>query len=137
LGTAVPDATFLEVESSGQMRDEDTSNQDLYPDLVRLHILHHACESNIFGSEMIEELGRHGYRVSPGTIYPLLHSLEERGLLVSKDKQEGKRYRRFYRATPNGRKALQSAKKMVLELVTELFESPSRISPRKAVKPRR
>jgi hypothetical protein len=30
---------------------------------------------------MIEELGRHGYRISPGTLYPLLHNLEKKGYL--------------------------------------------------------
>jgi PadR family transcriptional regulator, regulatory protein PadR len=119
------------------MRYEDTNHQDLYSDLVRLHILHHACEGDIFGVGMIEELGRHGYKLSPGTLYPLLHSLEERGLLVSKDKQEGRRYRRFYRATPDGRKALVAAKKMVRELVDELFEPPRRMGRRKLAKSRR
>jgi PadR family transcriptional regulator PadR len=29
---------------------------------------------------MIEELGRHGYKVSAGTLYPILHGLEEIGI---------------------------------------------------------
>jgi PadR family transcriptional regulator, regulatory protein PadR len=74
----------------------ETPHQDLYSGLIRLHILHHACEEEIFGLEMIEELGRHGYKLSPGTMYPILHSLERRGLLISKEKQEGRRYRKFY-----------------------------------------
>ena len=49
-------------------------DRDLY--LIRLHILHHAVEGPIFGLGMAEELARHGYRISPGTIYPLLHGLE-------------------------------------------------------------
>ena len=55
--------------------------QDLYSGLIRLHILHHACEESVFGLEMIEELGRHGYKLSAGTIYPMLHRLETNGLL--------------------------------------------------------
>lgn len=54
----------------------EDGNQDLYSGLIRLHILHHACEEPIFGLGMIEELGRHGYRLSAGTIYPMLHRLE-------------------------------------------------------------
>ncbi|HEU5450533.1 MAG TPA: helix-turn-helix transcriptional regulator, partial [Terriglobales bacterium] len=51
-------------------------HQDLYSGLIRLHILHHACHEPIFGLGMIEELARHGYKLSAGTMYPLLHGLE-------------------------------------------------------------
>jgi DNA-binding PadR family transcriptional regulator len=105
--------------------------------LIRVHILHHASEGDIFGLAMIEELGRHGYKLSPGTLYPLLHSLEERGLLVSKEKRAGRRYRRFYRATPAGRKALAAAKEKVRELTRELFEQKYHARRRKTAKPRR
>jgi PadR family transcriptional regulator, regulatory protein PadR len=114
---------------SEPMQNENTPHQDLYSGLIRLHILHHACEGDIFGLGMIEELGRHGYKLSPGTMYPILHSLEERGLLVSEKKQEGRRYRRFYKATSAGRKALVAAKEKVRELFGELFEhQPHRTS---------
>jgi len=33
---------------------------------------------------MIQELSRHGYRLGPGTLYPLLHGMEAQGLLRSK-----------------------------------------------------
>lgn len=92
------------------MRKQNATHQDFYAGLIRLHILHHACEGDVFGFWMIEELGRHGYKLSPGTMYPLLHSLEERALLISKEKREGSRYRKLYRATPAGRKALVAAK---------------------------
>jgi len=104
------------------MQSENKTYQDLYSGLIRIHILHHACEGEVFGFWMIEELGRHGYKLSPGTIYPLLHSLEMRGLLVSKEKREGSRYRRLYRATAAGRKALVAAREKVRELFGELTE---------------
>jgi len=104
------------------IENKDTNHQDLYSGLIRLHILHHACEGDIFGLGMIEELRRHGYKLSPGTMYPLLHSLEKRGFLVSKEKRKGKRYRKIYKATPTGRKALVTAKEKVQELFGELFE---------------
>ena len=71
---------------------------------------------------MIEELARHGYRLSPGTLYPLLDGLEKRGLLRSSRNLVDGRFRRVYRATPAGRKALKTAKHRVQELFGELFE---------------
>ena len=97
-------------------------DKDLYSGLIRLHILHHACKEPIFGLQMIEELARHGYRLSAGTAYPLLHGLEQKGYLRSVEQREGKRIRRVYRATPAGRKALNAAKEKVRELFGELFE---------------
>jgi PadR family transcriptional regulator, regulatory protein PadR len=114
------------------MRAERTLHRELYSGLVRLHILHHACKGQIFGLAMIEELGRHGYKLSPGTLYPLLHSLEEHGLLASKEKREGRHYRKVYKATPDGRKAMITAKKKVRELFGDLFEQRPAGSPRKA-----
>jgi DNA-binding PadR family transcriptional regulator len=115
------------------MQHESLTRHDLFSGLIRLHILHHACRGEIFGFWMIEELGRHGYKVSPGTIYPLLHSLEKRGLLVSKEKRTGSRYRRLYKATPAGRKSLASAKEKVRQLFGELWEHHPRRHSRKQV----
>jgi PadR family transcriptional regulator PadR len=98
------------------------SDKDLYSGMIRLHILFHASKEPIFGLYIIEELGRHGYKLSPGTLYPILHGLERRGYLRSTEKRDGGQTRRFYRATPAGRKALKSAKAKVRELVGELFE---------------
>jgi len=99
-----------------------TDSQDLYAGLIRLHILHHATRESIFGLGIIEELGRHGYRLSAGTVYPILHGLERRGFLQSKEERAGKRGRRVYRSTPKGRRALAAAKLKVRELFGELFE---------------
>jgi DNA-binding PadR family transcriptional regulator len=71
---------------------------------------------------MIEELRRHGYRLSAGTLYPLLHGLETRGYLSSREVRSGRSIRRVYRATPNGRKALALVREKVKELVGELLE---------------
>src|ERR1041384_928000 len=97
-------------------------DHDLYAGLIRLHVLHHASEEPIFGLGMIEELGRHGYRISPGSLYPLLHGLEKKGYLTSREKRNGKSLRKEYRATPLGRKALKAARSKVLELLRELIE---------------
>ena len=107
------------------MRPSRTSLRypELYSGLVPLHVLYHACEGRIFGFEMIQELQRHGYTLSAGTMYPLLHGMEQKGLLRSFERRDGGRNRRFYRATPVGRKALADAKLRVRELFAELFES--------------
>jgi DNA-binding PadR family transcriptional regulator len=97
-------------------------DKDLYSGLIRLHILHHASKGPVFGLWFIEELGRHGYRISPGTLYPLLHGLEEKGYLRSTTEREGKRSRRLYEATPMGRKALATARQKVSELFGELLK---------------
>lgn len=101
--------------------DALAEHRDLYSGLIRLHLLYHACKEPIFGLQMIEELGRHGYKLSPGTMYPLLHGLEEKGLLRS-TRQGSRNDRRVYRATPAGRKALAIAKERVQELFSELFD---------------
>ncbi len=94
----------------------------LYAGLIRLHVLHHAVKEPIYGLAMIEELARHGYKLSAGTLYPILHGLEERGLLTSTEERSGSTMRRLYCATPAGEAALLAAKLKVRELFGELFE---------------
>jgi DNA-binding PadR family transcriptional regulator len=103
-------------------RRHSSDEHHLYSGLIRLHILHHAVHEPIFGLGIIEELGRHGYKLSAGTLYPILHGLERAGYLKSKHERDGKSARRIYRATPKGRKALEAAKEKVRELFGELFE---------------
>ncbi len=102
--------------------DYTAQARDLYSGLIRLHVLHHAAQEPIFGLGMIEELGRHGYRISPGSLYPLLHNLEKKGYLRSREERNGKSLRKVYRATPLGRKALAIARQKVNELFRELME---------------
>jgi DNA-binding PadR family transcriptional regulator len=97
-------------------------DRNLYTGLIRLHILHHAAEEPIFGQAMIDELGRHGYRLSAGTLYPILHGMERAGYLRSRVTLNGGRTRRVYRATAAGRKALVTARQRVQELFGEMFE---------------
>ena len=99
------------------------AENSIYSGLIRLHILHHAIHEPIFGVGIIEELGRHGYKLSPGTIYPILHGLEAAGLLKSREIRNGKSFRRVYRATPAGKRMLVSGKEKVRELFGELFEN--------------
>jgi DNA-binding PadR family transcriptional regulator len=98
------------------------SESDLYAGLIRLHVLHHAAEAPIYGGWIIEELRRHGYRLSPGTLYPMLHGLERKGYLKSRSERSGRRARRLYTITSKGRAALADARKKVNELFGELLE---------------
>jgi PadR family transcriptional regulator, regulatory protein PadR len=100
----------------------DTDNRDLYSGMIRLHLLHHAEHEAIFGAGMAEELARHGYKISPGTLYPILHGLEKRGYLKSEEERSGRSVRRRYKITASGRHALKTAKLRVRELFGELIE---------------
>jgi PadR family transcriptional regulator, regulatory protein PadR len=71
---------------------------------------------------MLEELARHGYRISPGTLYPILRGLERKGYLRSTEERNGKSLRKIYTATARGRKALQTAKARIRELFHEVVE---------------
>ena len=98
---------------------EDMKFKDLLTGFIRLHVLHHAAEHDIYGQWMIEELARHGYKLSPGTLYPLLHAMERRGYLRSRKEHPGRTARTLYRATPLGRRGLALAKSRILEFTGE------------------
>lgn len=85
-----------------------------------MHILHHAAKRELYGLWMIEELAHHGYKMSPGTLYPMLHGMERKGYLKSHKKRFGRTYRRFYKATPLGRKALALVRIRLNELFDEV-----------------
>lgn len=89
---------------------------------MRVHILHHACEPDgVYGMWMIQELAQHGYTVSPGTIYPLLHEMEKEGILRSREREDGGRSRRIYRATPKGKRILKRIQRSITELHGEVM----------------
>jgi DNA-binding PadR family transcriptional regulator len=98
-------------------------HKDLYGGLIRLHILHHAAHEPLYGLWMIEELRHHGYKISPGTLYPMLHGLEAKGYLRSREQRDGKQVRRLYTITASGRRAVNDARQKVRELFGELYES--------------
>jgi DNA-binding PadR family transcriptional regulator len=91
---------------------------------IRIHIIYHASKEPIFGVEMLRELRRHGYRLSPGTLYPLLHGMEKEKLLKRKDRIVGGKIRKYYTATRKGERALEEARKKIAELVEEVLEAP-------------
>jgi PadR family transcriptional regulator PadR len=101
-----------------------STHGDLWRGLIQLHVLHHASEGDVYGLGLIEELRRHGYSIGPGTLYPLLHRLNERGYLRERASAGG-RQRRYY-ATGKARRALAEAYHYVEELFAEMRESVDR-----------
>lgn len=102
-----------------------TSNKilrDVFLAFVRVHLLYHAAQGRIYGLEMIEELSRHGYEIGPGTLYPMLHDLQESGYLESEQEIADGKVRKYYRITPAGRKTLNELKAKIRELVGEVCE---------------
>lgn len=96
--------------------------RDFFLGFIKIHVLHHAAHEPIYGVAMIAELARHGYQLSPGTLYPLLHSLEEQGYLVREERVVEGRVRKYYAITQAGSMALQEAKPKIAELVHEVLE---------------
>lgn len=97
---------------------------------VRLHIMYHADKEAICGVEMIAELHRHGYRIGPGTLYPIFHQLEKSGYLASEAQIIAGKRRKNYRLTRSGRTVLKQARQKLRELVGEVVHDESRM-PRK------
>src|SRR4030043_982121 len=89
---------------------------------IRLHILFHATQEQVFGLDLIRELARHGYSLSPGTLYPMLHGLEKDGFLQSEKEVVNGKVRKYYRAAEAGKRALADAHAKVRELVDEVYK---------------
>jgi len=97
-------------------------DREFFLGFIKIHILYHASKEPIFGVEIAEELARHGYRVSPGTLYPTLHRLEKEGYLESFSKVVDGRVRKYYQATARGKLVLEQSKEKIRELVAEVIE---------------
>jgi DNA-binding PadR family transcriptional regulator len=95
--------------------------REFFLGFIKIHILHHAAREPVYGLWLIEELGRHGYRLSPGTLYPVLHRLEEEKLLRSHSENVGGKIRKYYRTTAKGTKALSQIKDKITELIEEVM----------------
>lgn len=111
--------------------------RDLLLGFVKIHVLYHASQEAIYGVGIASELERHGYRLSPGTLYPLLHNLEAAEFLERENRIVGGKVRKYYRITPPGQRALEDAREKVIELVDEVTEKPARRTTRKATTKRR
>nr|WP_147164981.1 PadR family transcriptional regulator [Pararhodospirillum oryzae] len=97
-------------------------HHDLLSGLVRLHVLHHAAQEPVYGQAMIEELARHGYKLSPGTLYPLLAKMTRDGYLTVSATREGRVTKKYYTITDHGRAGLALARTHLRELKGEVDE---------------
>ena len=95
--------------------------KDFFLGFIKIHILYHASRDPICGVEILEELERHGYRLSPGTLYPTLHRLEKDGYLESRSKVVRGKVRKYYTITDRGLIALNEARQKIAELVNEVL----------------
>ena len=104
--------------------------RDFFLGFVKIHILHHAAQEAVYGAALIEELRRHGYELSPGTLYPILHSMEGAGYLEREERTVGGKVRKYYMATDEGRAVLAETRGKIAELVDEVIEGggPASIS---------
>jgi len=108
------------ITKSDNYKDINNLTHDFFLGFIKIHILYHAVERKVYGLWLIEELSRHGYKISPGTLYPILHSLEkEKYLKCQQEVVEGK-IRKYYKTTTRGNKALIEAKEKIKELIKEI-----------------
>lgn len=87
---------------------------------ISIHILHHASEEPIYGLWMIDELKHHGYNLSAGTLYPILHSMEKDELLLVEERNVDGKIRKYYSITEQGRVVLKEARNKAFELFKEM-----------------
>lgn len=106
------------------MATHDPISREILLAFWKIHILHHAAHQGVYGQWMIEELRRHHYEISPGTLYPMLSRMERLGWLRSRESVgQGKGHaRREYRLTAQGRKVLKKLREQVTELYREVVE---------------
>jgi len=97
--------------------------RDFFLGFVKVHILHHAACEPVYGLALLHELARHGYKLSAGTLYPILHSLERAGYLSRTHRLVGGKVRKYYSITGEGRRLLAEARVNIRELVSEVLEA--------------
>jgi DNA-binding PadR family transcriptional regulator len=101
--------------------------RDFFLGFVKIHLLHHASREPVYGVQLIAELARHGYDLSPGTLYPMLHDLEKSGYLAREDRLVSGKVRKYYRATLKGERALAEARAKIEKLVAEVLRGEGRL----------
>ena len=100
----------------------DPMVRNFFLGFIKIHILHHASKEPVYGLWLMEELRRHGYDISPGTLYPILHALVADKMICSVRKVVKGKIRKYYRLTGKGKAALKEAKTKIHELTQELIE---------------
>ena len=74
---------------------------------VKMLLLKLLSEKDMYGYEMITTLRKRSqnvFELKAGTLYPLLHTMEEEELLTSYEEEVLGKTRKYYRITKNGEK---------------------------------
>ncbi|SDK49367.1 PadR family transcriptional regulator [Sediminibacillus albus] len=101
---------------------EEKILRKLFLGFIQIHILHHAQEQPVYGVWMLQELKEHGYQISAGTLYPILHNMEKDGLLAKENRKVKGKIRKYYTATDKGKNVLTEARSKAYELFREINE---------------
>ena len=96
--------------------------REFFLGFIKIHILYHAAKGPVYGAALVRELARHGYDLSPGTLYPTLHRLHEQGYLAREARVVGGRLRKYYTISDKGQGALSEARPKIAELVGEVLD---------------
>ncbi len=99
---------------------QDKIMRKLFLGFIQIHILHHAKKEPFYGVWMMDELREHGYDMSPGTLYPLLHSMETSGLIKKEEITVSGKIRKYYSITELGIVVLEEARRKAYELFKEI-----------------
>jgi PadR family transcriptional regulator, regulatory protein PadR len=107
----------------------DQISREIHLAFWKVHILHHAGERPIYGQWLLEELRRHGFQVSPGTLYPLLARMEHQGWIRAARRvpaSASPKARRECVLTSKGARALAGLRRQVDELHREVVRDAKR-----------
>jgi DNA-binding PadR family transcriptional regulator len=90
---------------------------------IRIHILHHAAHDphGVYGGALIDELKTHGYKISPGTLYPILHEMKKDHMIQDKKEIIKGKQRIIYTITTKGEQTLTHLKQYINELSKEVI----------------
>ena len=89
--------------------------------MVELFVLQRAEKEPVYGVSLHKALHDLGYDISPGSLYPLLHSLEKKRLLRCHIHEVGGRIRKYYELTKEGRSCLAEVRQHLAGLVEEII----------------
>jgi PadR family transcriptional regulator, regulatory protein PadR len=103
--------------------NRDIVLREFFLGFIRLHVLYHGAQGPVFAVDLIRELARHGYSLSPGTLYPVLHRMEREGFWESEKQVVNGKARKYYRATRTGMRTLQEAYAKVRDGVNEIGQN--------------
>ena len=98
-------------------------SQAFWQGMVKLIVLHQANLGPVYGGRLSKYFHSLGYAISPGSLYPLLHSMEKANLMRCHIRIFKGRARKYYELTPQGQDCLEASRKEAEEIVREVILS--------------